>query len=237
MSLENANVVVIGGSSGIGFAAASLAARQGARVTITGRDAGKLREAAARIGRDIRTATGDVTTPADVSRAFDGLDRVDHVYIAAGKLTLGSIMEGDLDAFRRELDERIFGAIHVVRAARPRMSGGSITLTSGIRASRPLPGTLATSIAVDAMEVLARGLPLELAPVRVNAVSFGWIDTPLVRGLLGQSYDTVIGKEAGALPVKRIGTAEEAARAVVFLMSNGFVNGEVLHVDGGGRMV
>lgn len=235
MNLENANVVIIGGSSGIGLATAKLAARFGARVTITGRDAGKLREAATSIGRDVRTAVGDVGSPDDMRRAFEGLERVDHVFIAAGKVTLGTILEGDLGAFRQQIDERVFGTIHVVRAARPLMRGGSITLTSGIRASRPLPGTLATSIAVDAMEVLARGLPRELAPIRVNAVSFGWIDTPLVRSLLGEHYDAVIGQEASALPVGRIGTADEAAQAVVFLMGNGYVNGEVLHIDGGAR--
>ncbi len=237
MNFAEQNIVIIGGSSGIGLATARLVRGLGARVTITGTTGPKVQEAAASLGEDVRAVTADVTRAEDVRRVFAGLDRVDHVYLAAGRLTLGKIVDGDLAAFRREVEERIFGAIHVVREALPKMQAGSITLTSGIRASRPLPGTLITAIAVDAMEVMARGLPLEIAPVRVNAVSFGWIDTPLVRGLLGDGFDAVIGKEAAALPAKRIGTVDDAAQAVAFLMGNGFVNGEVLHVDGGGRMV
>jgi NAD(P)-dependent dehydrogenase (short-subunit alcohol dehydrogenase family) len=237
MNFEGQTIVIIGGSSGMGLATARLVRRLGARVTITGTTEPKVREAAASLGDDVRAVVADVTKQEDVRRVFEGLSRVDHVYLAAGKLTLGKIADGDLAAFRREVEERIFGAIYVVREALPKMKAGSITLTSGIRASRPLPGTLITSIGVDAMEVMARGLPLEVAPIRVNAVSYGWIDTPLVRGLLGDNFDAVISKEAEALPVKRIGTVEEAAQAVAFLMSNGFVNGEVLHLDGGGRMV
>jgi NAD(P)-dependent dehydrogenase (short-subunit alcohol dehydrogenase family) len=237
MNFEGQNIVIVGGSSGMGLATARLVRRLGARVTIAGTTELKVREAAASLGEDVRAVVADVTKAEDVRRVFEGLDRVDHVYLAAGKLTLGKIVDGDLAAFRREVEERIFGAIYVVREALPRMKAGSITLTSGIRASRPLPGTIITSIAVDAMEVMARGLPLEVAPIRVNAVSYGWIDTPLVRGLLGDNFDAVISKEAAALPAKRIGTVDDAAQAVAFLMSNGFVNGEVLHVDGGGRMV
>lgn len=234
MSLKDQHVVVVGGSTGIGFATAKLALTLGAEVLITGRNREKLEVARRELG-SVRIALGDIAHEADVQRTFAELPQVDHVFVPAGGLTLGDVRTTDLAVFRAGLDERIWGNLHVIRAALPKMSRGSLTLMSGIRASNPKPGTAMTTVGVAAVEALTRALPVEIAPVRINAVSPGWIETPLVRSALGSHYDAVIAAAAAELPGKRIGRAEEVAQAVVMLMTNEFINGEILHIDGGGR--
>ena len=94
-----------------------------------------------------------------------------------------------------------------------------------------------TTALVAAVEGLTLALALELAPIRVNAVAPGWVDTPLVRGLLGDSTDSVLKSEAAKLPLRRVGEPRDIAEAVLFLMTNGYTTGEILHVDGGGRLI
>lgn len=236
MSLKGQHVVIVGGSTGIGFATAKLALSLGAEVLITGRSKEKLDMAQRELG-SARFAIGDVTREEDVQRTFAELPRVDHVFVPAGSLTVGDVRTTDLAIFRAGMDERIWGSLHVIRAALPKMSRGSLTLMSGIRASNPKPGTAMTTVGVAAVEALTRSLPVEIAPVRINAVSPGWIDTPLVLSALGAHYDAVISAAAAELPGKRIGRADEVAQAVVMLMTNEFINGEVLHIDGGGRYI
>jgi NAD(P)-dependent dehydrogenase (short-subunit alcohol dehydrogenase family) len=238
MSLQGQNIVIVGGSSGIGFETARLALQQGANVTIAGRSEEKLEKAKFHLIGNVRTVVADVTSEASVNRIFEGLDRIDRVFISAGGLSMGKILDTDPNEFRQGLEERIFGALYVVRAAVPKMpQQGSITLISGVRADRPIPGTTMTTVGVAAAEALTRSLALELAPIRVNAVSPGWTDTPLVSNVLGDNYDAVIRSVSEKIPVKRIGKSEEVAEAVIMLMNNGFINGEVLHIDGGERHV
>jgi NAD(P)-dependent dehydrogenase (short-subunit alcohol dehydrogenase family) len=193
MTLHNKTVVIVGGSSGIGFETARLALQQGAKVTISGRSEEKLSKARFALLGDVKTVVADVANEASVQEIFAGLDRVDHVFIPAGGLSVGKILDTDPNEFRQGLEERIFGALYVVRAAAPKLSKeGSITLMSGVRADRPTPGTTMTTVGVAAAEALTRSLALELAPIRVNAIAPGWIDTPLVSNVLGDNYDTTI---------------------------------------------
>lgn len=238
MSLQGQTIVIVGGSTGIGFETARLALQQKANVTIAGRSEEKLLKAKFHLVGNVRTVVADVTDEASVNRIFEGLDRVDHIFITAGSLVVGKILETDPKQFRYGLDERIFGTLYVVRAAVTKIpKTGSITLMSGVRASRPVPGTTMTTVGVAAVESLTPSLALELAPVRVNAVAPGWIDTPLLSGALGENYDVVINSASAKLPVQRIGQPQEVAEAVIMLMNNGFINGEVLHIDGGERYV
>ncbi|NJK52126.1 MAG: SDR family oxidoreductase [Cyanobacteria bacterium CRU_2_1] len=238
MSLQGQNIAIVGGSSGIGFETARLALQQGATVTIAGRSEEKLEKAKFHLIGNVQTVVADITNETSVNRIFAGLDRIDHVFIPAGGLSMGKILDTDPNEFRQGLEERIFGALYVVRAAVPKMpKHGSITLISGVRADRPIPGTTMTTVGVAAAEALTRSLALELAPIRVNAVAPGWTDTPLVSNVLGDNYDAVIRAVSEKIPVKRIGKSEEVAEAVIMLMHNGFINGEVLHIDGGERHV
>jgi NAD(P)-dependent dehydrogenase (short-subunit alcohol dehydrogenase family) len=220
----------------MGFAVAALAQQQGAHVTITGRSQEKLAEASKTL-KGIRTVAGQIGNEGDVERVFAELPAVDHVYLAAGGLEVGKLADTPNATLARAVDERIWGTIYTIRHASRRMTGGSITLMPGVRGDRPLPGTSMITAMVSAVEGFTRALALELAPVRANALAPGWIDTPLVTAVLGPHKEAVLTKEANALPTKRIGTVYEAAEAVLFLMTNGFMTGEVLHLDGGGRLI
>jgi NAD(P)-dependent dehydrogenase (short-subunit alcohol dehydrogenase family) len=236
MKLEGGHVVVIGGSSGIGLAAARLARHAGAEVTIAGRSQEKLIQAQRELGGG-HTAVMDITDEGAIEKVFASLSRVDHVLISAGTIRNGAIVQNDLATLRRIVDERLWGVTYVVRHAAPRMSQGSITFTSGSLSSRPRPGTAMLTAMLSAVEALARALALELAPVRVNAITPGLIDTPLLHTAYGPERDTIVKNRAAILPGRRVGTADEVAQVILMLMSNDYMTGEVVHVDGGGRFV
>lgn len=237
MALEGERVVVVGGSSGIGLETARLALAAGASVTIAGRSEDRLRRAAADLGGAVRSVVADVTDDGSVKALFDGETRVDHVFLPAGEIKPGGgdVLGADLSALRSLLESRLLGVVHVVRRARPKMAGGSITLMSGLYANRPAPGAALGAAAVAAIDGMTRALALDLAPIRVNAVAPGLIDTPLWDSF-GPQRDAILA-QATALPVGRIGRPDEVAAAVVLLMSNGFVTGTVLAIDGGGSLV
>lgn len=236
MKLKGANIVVMGGSSGIGLAAAKLAQHEGATVTIAGRSLEKLAQAQRELD-GVRTVVADVTDDASVGRVFEELDHVDHVLISAGTIVNGKIVDNDLATLRHIVDERIWGPTYVVRHARPRMTSGSLTFMSGGLSSRPRLGAAMITAGLAAVEALAPALALELAPVRVNAVTPGLIDTPLLHAAYGANRDALVNSRAAALPGKRIGTADEVAQAIIMLMTNEYINGAVLHIDGGGRFL
>jgi NAD(P)-dependent dehydrogenase (short-subunit alcohol dehydrogenase family) len=236
MKLKGANIVVMGGSSGIGLAAAKLAQHEGATVTIAGRSQEKLAQAQRELD-EVQTVVADVTNEASVGRVFEELNHVDHVLISAGTIVNGKIVDNDLATLRHIVDERIWGPTYVVRHARPRMTSGSMTFMSGGLSSRPRLGAAMITAALAAVEALAPALALELAPVRVNAVTPGLIDTPLLHAAYGANRDALVNSRAAALPGKRIGTADEVAQAIIMLMTNEYINGAVLHIDGGGRFL
>ena len=232
MTLLGANVVIIGGSSGMGFATARLAKEQGANVTIASRSSEKLQHAVRQLG-NIRAVVADITSESDVQEILRELDRVDHVFISAGKWWGGKVVEANVETLRSEVEERFWGPLYIVRNAAPKMANGSITFLTGQLASTPDVGSVVTAAIQAGVEVMAKGLALELAPVRVNAVAPGLIDTPLI----GEDRSEAAKWAEDKLPVRRMGVAEEVAQAVLLLMTNGFITGEVLHIDGGGRLI
>ena len=234
--LEGQRVVVFGGSGGIGLATAQLCHEKGAEITLIGRDVGKLQaDAAALAGSEWRSA--DVRNGAVVAEALASLAHIDHVFISVGLGGASNILRSDMASLRQPFEERIFGTFTIVRAAAPKLKEGSITLMSGMNASRVRPGASAQTAALCAVELLTRTLALDLAPIRVNAVAPGWIDTPRLEQTFGAERAVRVEGIARQLPGKRIGRADEVARAVLMLMTNAFVNGEVLHIDGAGRHV
>jgi NAD(P)-dependent dehydrogenase (short-subunit alcohol dehydrogenase family) len=237
-NLTGRTVVVFGGTSGIGLAAAIQAKVAGAKVVVIGSNAGRAEQAAKEHGLD-GWRTADVTRREAVEAALADIPVVDHLVLLAGTFVTGSILTADVDHLRRAFDERIWASINAIRILGDRLSKtGSITFISGALADRPnAHGTAVIGAASAAMESLARGLALELAPIRVNTLSPGPIDTPIFSKALGEGRDAYVASLEQALPLRRIGTAEEAGAATVFLMTNTFMNGAVLNVDGGARLV
>lgn len=240
MSMNGEQVVVIGGSSGIGLAVARMARAEGAVVTIASRSAERLADAQRTLAQDEgvppRTAVVDVADEASIAALFEGMPRVDHVLISAGTLGNGAIVKNDLETLRSIVDVRLWGVVHAVRHAAPKMTdGGSLTLMSGGISSRPRVGAAMFTSILSGVEALAPALALELAPVRVNCVTPGLVDTPLSN--TGPDARARLDARAAALPGKRIGQPEDIAQVILMLMQNAYITGEVIHVDGGGRFI
>jgi NAD(P)-dependent dehydrogenase (short-subunit alcohol dehydrogenase family) len=236
--LQGAHIVVFGGSTGIGLATAGAAKACGAVVTLVGRTAAKLAAAASEIG-GVRTVVADIADRKSVEAVFSGMTSVDHLVITAGGLAGGRLAETDPDQLLTAIQERIAGPLYAIKAALPLMPPtGSIVLTGGQFSDRPSGnGVSMISAAVRGIEAVARSLALELKPIRVNVISPGFVDTPLF-DVLGQETRTAILAEATqALPGGRVGRPAEIAEAIMLLLSNGYMNAEVLHIDGGGRFV
>ena len=238
MNLANQRVLVIGGSSGIGFGAAQAALERGASVVIAGRSSERLDEAVARLGGGDRIAREilDVAREEDVrSLLVERQAPFDHVVITAGQAYVTPVASLDLGEVRKVLDAKVVAALAVAKHARWR-SSGSLTLTAGINQQRPMRGVSSVAAANGALVALGRALAVELAPVRVNVLSPGWVDTPIWDAFGGEK-ERMMNAQAQKLLLGKIGTTEELGHAAAFLMENGFVTATVLEVDGGHRLV
>jgi NAD(P)-dependent dehydrogenase (short-subunit alcohol dehydrogenase family) len=237
-NLKGKSIIVIGGSSGIGLAVATMASEMGANVILTSRDLAKAQSVAASIGADVKGFSLDIDDEKGVNTLFQSLNTIDHIYIAAGNTKLGSVTEGNLEDNMTAFNTRILGSLRVVRAVAERINPlGSIVFTGGVSTDRPIAGAWVSGLGTASAEQLARVLVMEFPHIRFNAVAPGYTDTPMWDGIMGENKEGILANVAASLPVKKIATPEEVASAVLFLMSNGSVTGEVIHVDGGGRLV
>ncbi len=238
MSLKNATVVILGGSSGIGLATAKAARAEGAQVIITGRSAKRLQTARADLGDAVRMVVLDVADETGTRIFFQELDHLDHVFITAGTLVKDSRLAPDSATLRPAMDTRFWGALYAAKYGALKMNGsGSIVFMSGTAGQRPLDGASVASASCGAVEAFARALAVDLAPIRVNTIQPGFVDTPLLDEVLGAQRAEILAAVATRLPVRRIGRPEEIADAVLFLMKNGYVTGITLTIDGGGLLV
>lgn len=233
MQLQGKSVVVVGGSSGIGLACAALAKAEGASVTIASRSQERLRAAAAKIGA--RAAVADVTSDASVEALFKDCGRVDHVVVTAAQLRAGPLRSQPIEDAKATMESKFWGAWRVARCA-DIAPGGSLTLVTGFLSVRPRAGAAIVGAANGALESLAKSLALELAPVRVNAVSPGIVDTPIRAAMPEEARRKLLDQAAAALPVKRVGSAEDIARQVLAFMTIGFATGAIVYLDGGGSI-
>jgi NAD(P)-dependent dehydrogenase (short-subunit alcohol dehydrogenase family) len=229
--LAGQKVVVVGGSSGIGLATAELARREGADVIIASRNADRLNAAAEKLGATAIAA--DVTSDDSVASLFHSCGPVDHVVVTAAQLRSGPFKTVAMEDVRATMEGKFWGAWRVARAAQIR-PGGSLTLVSGFLSIRPRPNSAIVGAANGAIESLARSLALELAPVRVNAVSPGIIDTPIRAAMPEAARLDMLAKTAASLPVGRVGVGEDIARQILAFMTIGFMTGSIVYLDGGG---
>lgn len=238
MKLIKKKILVIGGSSGIGKAVAEMAFRMGNEVILTSRQLSKAVAVAKSIGDSVTGLQLDINDENRVNDFFKQVTALDHIYVAAGSTKLGSLTDDTLQKNMLAFNTRLVGSLLVVRAAIHQLnSGGSFVFTGGISTDRPIPGAWVSGLGTAAAEQLARVLVMEYPHIRFNAVSPGYTDTPMWDALLGENRNTILSEVAQKIPVKKIASPEEVASAVLFLMSNASVNGEVLHVDGGSRLV
>ena len=234
MSLAGKKVVVVGGSSGIGLATAELAKRDGAEVIIASRNAERVKAAADKIGA--KGIPADVTNDDSVINLFKACGPVDHVVVTAAQLRSGPFKTVSMEDVRATMEGKFWGAWRVARAADIR-AGGSLTLVSGFLSVRPRPNSAIVGAANGALESLARGLALELAPVRVNCVSPGIIDTPIRAAMPEAARKEMLDKVAAGLPVRRVGLGDDIAQQIMAFMKNGFASGSIVYIDGGALVV
>ncbi|MFJ2155100.1 MULTISPECIES: SDR family oxidoreductase [unclassified Streptomyces] len=235
MGLRGQRIVVIGGTAGIGLAVAEAAGQEGARVVVASRRQESVDAALKRLPEDAEGRVLDATDEDAVRDFFEGLGGYDHlVYTAGEALLMESLAESDLGRARAFLDIRLWGAYTAVKyGASSIREGGSVVLTTGTVARRPLPGTTVAAALCGAMESLTRALALELAPLRVNIVMPGVVRTELWRELDAEDRDALFESVAGSLPVGRIGEPADVAEAYLYLMRGGFSTGSTVVVDGG----
>ena len=237
LSLDGKRVVVIGGSSGIGFAVAELAREVGADVVIASSRAATVEAAVERLNGSVGRVV-DLRDEAGVASFFKSLGPFDHMAMTAGDW--GGAMFAptaaiDLTQAREGLTVRFMGALAVAKHGCGTIArDGSITLTSGMLAHRPMKGAPVATAVAGAMEHLARGLAIDLAPIRVNAVCPGLILTEHVQQTMPEAMQQAF---VSPLPLPRAASPAEAAKAYVYLMLNAYATGQILPVDGGGLVV
>jgi NAD(P)-dependent dehydrogenase (short-subunit alcohol dehydrogenase family) len=237
MSETIEHCVIIGGSSGIGFATAKRLVGPGMKVTITGRNEEKLKGAWKALGGTVGKAVFDAAKPDEVRHFFDGLGPFDHLVLAAsGGKGLGPFATLDLADIGSGVDEKIRPQLSCLQAALPTLNkAGSVTFISAVSAQIAAPGVAGIGAINGMLLTVAPILAVELKPLRVNVVAPGVIDTPWWDFLPEEQRRAVFAEYAGKTPVGRIGRAEDVAGAIAFLVSNGFMTGQVLTCDGGLR--
>ena len=239
MTMTGKRVVVLGGSSGIGLAAARAAAHEGAAIVLASSNPAKLRASAASLPNGAETHALNLADETSVQGLFAGLGDFDHLIFTAGEsLQLGALKDTSIEAAQLFFSLRYWGATMAAKYGSPRIRrGGSIVFTSGIAAERPQSGWAMGASICSAMEGLTRALAVELAPVRVNIVSPGFVKSPLWDNMPEAERETLYRQVAEKLPAGHVGEVDEIAQAYLYLMRQTYGTGIVLRVDGGGVLV
>jgi NAD(P)-dependent dehydrogenase (short-subunit alcohol dehydrogenase family) len=236
--LVGQTVVVIGGSAGIGFETARRARAEGADVILAGRNRERLDRAAGEVGA-AGTAAFDAGDTAAVEAFFDGLDRpIDHVMATAGGPYYARLADTDFDEARRALQEHPMLMVSVARYAAPKVRpGGSLLFMGGTGGRSPRIGVGITSAMTVALPALTASLALEIAPVRMNLIAAGFVDTPLSASLLGDQLDERRDQLRASLPIGRVVGPGDVAALAVHLMTNTALTGATYDIDGGQQLV
>jgi NAD(P)-dependent dehydrogenase (short-subunit alcohol dehydrogenase family) len=240
--LRAQRVVAIGGTSGIGFAVASRALAEGARVIVGSSHAEHVDVAVARLGDGASGRAVDVRDEAGVAAFFTYAGSFDHLVFTAGDWgpLRGGVAVGELDlvAGNATFAVRFWGALAAIKHAQGHIAtNGSVTVTDGLIAHRPRKGAVLSTAMAGAIEHLTRALAVELAPLRVNAVFPGLILTDVWNSIPAERRDEQLQRMTATQPLPRVGLPDEVAEAYLYLMCGGYSTGQVLVVDGGRTLV
>jgi NAD(P)-dependent dehydrogenase (short-subunit alcohol dehydrogenase family) len=237
-SLAGQTVVVLGGSAGIGLETARLAHAEGAEVILVGRDPDHLKQAAGEVGAT-STAAFDAADPQRLEEFFGGLPGpVDQVMVTAGGNYYARLADLDLERARQLVDEHLWLPIYLARAVTGRIrSGGALLFMGGTGGRRPALGLALPGALTAAQPNLIANLALELAPIRVNAIAAGFVDTALSARLLGDDLDARRDQLRSTLPIGRVVQPEDVAALAIHLMVNTALTGATYDIDGGQQIV
>jgi len=236
--LRGQTLVVIGGSAGIGFETARRARTEGANVILTGRNPERLQRAASELDA-LSTSAFDATDPAPLERFFRDLPTtIDHVMVTAGRPYYGRLVDLDYEQARRALDEHLLLMLQVARGAAGKVRpGGTLLFMGGTGGRRPGVGLGIASTITAALPALTANLALELAPVRVNLIAAGFVDTPLSASLLGDQLENRRNQLRATLPIRRVVGPADVAALAVHIMINTALTGATYDIDGGQQFV
>jgi NAD(P)-dependent dehydrogenase (short-subunit alcohol dehydrogenase family) len=236
--LVGQTVVLIGGSAGIGLETARLARREGAEVVLTGRNPERLEQAAQDVGAR-STAAFDATDPAALKGFFDDLPGpIDHVLVTGPGPSYVPLLEMDADQVRDSLAGHVVLGLDVARNAAPKMRpGGALLLMGGTGGRKIGRGLGLFASATATLPPFVATLALELAPIRVNLIAAGFVDTPLSASLLGDGLDARRAELRATLPIGRVVEAADVAALAVHLMTNTALTGATYDIDGGQQFV
>ena len=237
--LHNKRVVILGGSSGIGLAVAEQAASQGAKLVIASSNAERVQKAIESLGGNAQGHTLDLSDEQAVETLFAKLGAFDHLVFTAGdSLHLHNLATTDLKQARRAFELRYWAALAAVKYGSKNIcKGGSVVLTTGVAGQRPQKGWVVAASVCGTIDALTRALAVELAPIRVNAVSPGVVRTNLWQSMSAAEREQMYESVGNSLPVGRVGEPHDIAQAYLFLMQEGFSTGQTLVVDGGTVLV
>ena len=236
--LAGQTVVVIGGSAGIGLETARLARAEGADVILTARDAERLERAGRELGA-ISVAAFDATDYDRLREFFDGLPGpVDHVLVTGPGPYYAPLAELDLERVRRDVEAHLLLHLEIARNAPGRVRpGGTLLFMGGTGGRRTAPGLSLISALTAAGPAMTRNLALELAPIRVNLIAAGFVDTPLSAAILGDQLEARREQLRASLPIRRVVGPADVAALAVHLMTNTAVTGATFDIDGGQQLV
>ena len=232
-SLAGTRVLVLGGSSGIGLATAKAAAAAGAEVTVASRSNDKVNAAVAQVGGGAVGVPLDTTNDTALEAFFSKQPEWDHIVVSVAAGRSAGLQDLSLQDAHGNMNAKFWTAYKTARFARISPEG-SLTLVSGFLSQRPNKDALLQGCINAALESLGRGLALALSPVRVNTVSPGLIDTPIRAAMPADKKKAMLDHAAATLPARRVGQADDVADAILMLMTNPFMTGSALFIDGGG---
>ncbi|MGA7930954.1 MAG: SDR family oxidoreductase [Candidatus Sulfotelmatobacter sp.] len=236
-ALLSQTVVVIGGSSGIGFETARRAGAEGAKIILTARDPERLKQAATEIGAS-STAAFDATDPVAIERFFRDLPVIDHVMVTAGRPYYGRLVDMDFTKVRELVGQHLLQALYVARSAINKVRpGGTLIFMGGTGGRRPAIGMSIAGAVTAALPNLTANLALEIAPVRVNLIAAGFVDTPLSAELLGDQLEKRRNQLRTTLPIGRVVGPADVAALAIHIMTNTALTGATYDIDGGQQFV
>ena len=237
MSIANQRILIIGGTSGMGLASAKRLVQAGAEVFISGRDTAKLDAAVKSLGGKATGIAADFTDPASLEALMRRIGRLDHLVLtAAGAAAWGPFAQLPVEAVRTALNTKLLGYWQSLQAALPILrKDGSVVFMTGAASRVAMNGTAGLAAVNGGITQMAQTLAKELAPLRVNVVSPGLVDTPAYDGMAADAKAGMFAGAAKSLPVGRTGVPDDIAECVEMLVSNTFATGMLLDIDGGAR--